>query len=122
MASFMFRRLNVFAVLAVFFSMPLPAHAQQATITGRVINDTGAPVAGVVVRVVVRGVAEPPVETDTNGLFSLTVPASGNAVQIMTTAEGFVAQTVDVVVATQRAEVEIVVHRNPEYREEVEVT
>jgi TonB-dependent starch-binding outer membrane protein SusC len=70
-----FKRIGLFALLFVFYS----ASAQNKTISGNILSDTGVPVFGVSVQVK-NGTAS--AVSDANGSFSITVPATATALLI----------------------------------------
>ncbi|MGC9151626.1 MAG: SusC/RagA family TonB-linked outer membrane protein [Microbacter sp.] len=72
------KRINLFVFALLSFSMGL--FAQQRQITGTVKDATGEPVIGATV--VVKGVPSLGTVTDTNGKFSLNVPAKASAITV----------------------------------------
>ncbi len=98
-----------------------PARAQSpVVITGRVVNDATPPVP---IAKVIVGVENVFTESDSEGRFTLTLPSSqAPSVRVTTNAVGYMEQTVEAALANGRAAIEIVVHKNPAYHEEVEVT
>jgi protocatechuate 3,4-dioxygenase beta subunit len=84
-------------VLPLFFLMVLltavPAFAQDAVITGRVTHEDGPPVANATVSIAELGVTT---TTDTDGRYTLTVPAGsvrGQTVEVRVVAPGLQSKT-----------------------------
>jgi hypothetical protein len=98
-------------------------HQEQATLTGRVTSGTATgPVAGAIVRT-----ATASTQADSDGRFTLIVPVSeplrdGSRVHVTVGAAGFLDVELDVQLESGRAQLEIVLPRNPEYREEIVVS
>jgi hypothetical protein len=88
-----------------------------AVITGRVVAGAPpAPVAAVSVRAELTVAV-----TDADGRFALTIPSTASA-HLMISAAGYIEQQVDVSVTDGRGDVQVVLIRAPEYREEVVVS
>jgi iron complex outermembrane recepter protein len=84
-------------VLSLFFLMgllvSLPAYAQDAVITGRVTHEDGPPIANATVTIAEFGISA---TTDTDGRYTLTVPAgsvNGQTVEVRVVAPGLQSKT-----------------------------
>jgi len=76
--------------LTFFFLIPLSMIAQNKTITGKVVDESGSPVAGA--SVLARG-SKKGVQTNKDGNFSITVTGSGNT-ELIISSVGFVTKMV----------------------------
>ncbi len=66
---------NALLLLTVLFLLPFTLLAQTKTVKGRILDENGKPVAGA--NVVVKG-SKKGTQTDKDGNFTITVPATGN--------------------------------------------
>ncbi len=80
---------KLFIFLTILFFIPFSLLAQK-TVKGRILDDTGKPVAGATV--VVKG-SKKGTQTDKDGNFTITVPASGNS-ELVVSSIGFGTQEI----------------------------
>jgi iron complex outermembrane recepter protein len=88
------------SLLFLMSLIALPAYAQEAVITGRVTQEEGPPVANATVRIPELGIST---TTDTDGRYTLTVPADavkGQTVDVRVVASGLQSKTAKVTLAS----------------------
>jgi len=101
-------------VLVVIYPKASPAEAAQATVSGRVVDESGTPLSGVTVR---AGAVHTSTTTDANGVYAIHGVSAGQVLQF--SAIGFTSQEV---VFRDQARLDVTLLRENRVLEEVAVT